>query len=154
MSNGNMHAKLPYIQVCALIDTLENDVKKAIDDSERLNRYQESLKMDVTPFENVENAKLAFQTKSKLWRSLNQWEKQSATWNSTQFASVDVESIQKEVQVFNKTCVQCEKAMPENLVVNRLKDSVVTFKNTLPVVVALRNKGKPVYKYTGPSMHT
>ncbi|CEL99773.1 unnamed protein product [Vitrella brassicaformis CCMP3155] len=132
--------KAKRAEVLERIEEIEEMVKAASSDAVRYNRYQEVLKMDVTPFEEVEDMKGSFQVKAKLWRSIDAWDKLSKVWNDTQFSEIDVETIQKEIQVYNKVALQSEKAMPENPVVFQLKDVVINFKNTMPVVLALRNK--------------
>ncbi|CAE8588829.1 unnamed protein product, partial [Polarella glacialis] len=127
-------------EVLAMLDALEEGVKKAVEDSARFNRYQDVLKVEPTPFENVDELKAAFQVQAKLWRGVDTWEDLSVEWNNQVFATVDVESISKEVANFNKIATQSAKAMPDNEVPKQWGATVLQFKNTLPVVVALRNK--------------
>jgi len=127
-------------EVLALLDDLDENVKQAVDDGAKFNRYQDVLKLEPTAFENVEELKASFQLKAKLWRGIDAWEELSLDWNNQVFATVDVESITKKVQEFNKVAVQSQKAMTENEVPKIWGASVAQFKNTLPVVIALRNK--------------
>jgi len=127
-------------EVLKLLDEIEEQVQKAGDDAGRFNRYQDVLKVEPTPFDNVDDLKVSFQSRAKLWRGMDSWEELSAQWNATAFGVVEVESITKKVQEYNKIAVQSEKAMPDNTVPQIWFNAVNQFKNTLPVVIALRNK--------------
>eukprot|EP00397_Hematodinium_sp_SG-2012_P000045 GEMP01000045.1.p1 GENE.GEMP01000045.1~~GEMP01000045.1.p1 ORF type:complete len:3312 (+),score=740.25 GEMP01000045.1:2269-12204(+) len=105
----------------------------------KYNRYQDVLKMDVTPFDDVEELRASFAATAKLWRGIDQWDKLTDTWNNMQFRSIDVEEIQKEVQVYHKMAAQCQKQFPDNPVVPIFFEHVMDLKRLLPIVVALRN---------------
>eukprot|EP00971_Amphidinium_carterae_P115057 2278941-Amphidinium_carterae.2 len=77
---------------------------------------------------------------AKLWRGMDSWEGLVTSWNSMPFGAVEIDPIQKKVQEYNKTAVQSSKAMPDSRVPKVWGDQVTQFKNTLPVVAALRNK--------------
>eukprot|EP00930_Biecheleria_cincta_P027502 TRINITY_DN19311_c0_g1_i1.p1 TRINITY_DN19311_c0_g1~~TRINITY_DN19311_c0_g1_i1.p1 ORF type:complete len:4103 (-),score=885.99 TRINITY_DN19311_c0_g1_i1:122-12430(-) len=127
-------------EVLAMLDDLEENVKQAAEEAAKFNRYQEVLKLEPTAFEDVEELKANFQLKAKLWRGIDTWEGLSSEWNNCVFGTVDVEGIQKKVQEYNKVAIQSQKAEPENEVPRLWGAQVSQFKNTLPVVVALRNK--------------
>eukprot|EP00928_Gymnodinium_smaydae_P068046 TRINITY_DN5109_c0_g4_i2.p1 TRINITY_DN5109_c0_g4~~TRINITY_DN5109_c0_g4_i2.p1 ORF type:complete len:3873 (+),score=1233.23 TRINITY_DN5109_c0_g4_i2:1305-11621(+) len=127
-------------EVLKMLEEVEELVKQSSDDGARFNRYQDVLKMEMTPFENVEELKADFGTRAKLWRGIDSWEELTSSWNETAFGTVEVESITKKVLEYNKIAVQSQKAMPENEVPQLWGNAVAQFKNTLPVVQALRNK--------------
>lgn len=127
-------------EVLALLEDIDKHVKQTSEHGARVNRYQDVLKMEPTPFEDVDELKVQFNVKAKLWRSLDSWEDLSNQWNETKFAEVEVEDMNRKVQEYNKIAVQSTKAMPENEVPSIWGDQVAQFKNTLPVVVALRSK--------------
>jgi dynein heavy chain len=127
-------------EVLDKLDALESQTQKAISDAERFNRYQDVLKVEQTPFEDVEELKTQFNLQAKLWRGIDSWEKLSTEWNTTQFGNVSVELIMKEVAQYNKLAVQAGKQLEGNNVPEIWGETVKQFKNTLPVVQALRNK--------------
>eukprot|EP00930_Biecheleria_cincta_P042962 TRINITY_DN29559_c0_g2_i1.p1 TRINITY_DN29559_c0_g2~~TRINITY_DN29559_c0_g2_i1.p1 ORF type:complete len:4097 (+),score=999.81 TRINITY_DN29559_c0_g2_i1:1152-12293(+) len=127
-------------EVLALLDEIEQHVQSNIADSERYNRFQDVLKMEPTAFENVEELKQSFNQQAKLWRNIDQWEEISVEWNNQSFGTIDTDTINKKMQEFNKVAVQSSKAMPDNAVPQIWAEQVSQFKNTIPVVVALRNK--------------
>ncbi|CAE7499104.1 DNAH6, partial [Symbiodinium sp. CCMP2456] len=127
-------------EVLAFLDELQEHVNQSLEEAAKFNRYQDVLKLEPTAFEDVEELKASFQIRNKLWRGIDAWEELSSEWNNCSFGTVDVESIQKKVAEYNKVAVQSVKAMPDNQVPQIWGESVTQFKNTLPVVVALRNK--------------
>lgn len=62
----------------------------------------------------------------------------SEQWMRWQFGRVDVEKISKEVAVYQKVAMQSLKQLETNPVATRFTAKVAAFKNTLPVVMALR----------------
>ncbi|CAD7974708.1 unnamed protein product [Amoebophrya sp. A25] len=152
---GNYEAKLkdPMFERADLMDSEEGRkevldflseceaaVLESIDRGEKYKIYQEKLGMEVAAFENCDDLKIAFATKAKLWRGVDNWVKQSEGWRNTRFTSVDVEQINKDVAVYNKTANQAVKGMGNNPVGPKWAEQIATFKNTIPVVQCLRNK--------------
>merc|ERR1719482_617394 len=84
--------------------------------------------------------KQQFQAISKLWRSIDSWEQQTVDWTEGQFKAIEVEVIMKDIAVYTKTAHQGTKQLTSSQVAPMFMEKVETFKNTLPVVVALRNK--------------
>ncbi|KAM4694195.1 dynein axonemal heavy chain 14 [Discoglossus pictus] len=93
---------------------------------------------------NLVNAELAdiecdLSLRKLLWESKEDWAKLSAEWKLTPFEHLNVDMIQREVTRFTHTVFMLEKGLPTNDVVSSLKQSVMDFKESLPIVVALRN---------------
>jgi dynein heavy chain len=76
---------------------------------------------------------------STLWKSTFEWSGLSNDWQNTPFKDVDAQGIKTEAERYFKNVNKCEKAMEPNPVVEKLKQNVLTFKEAMPVVVALRN---------------
>lgn len=57
----------------------------------------------------------------------------------TQFCDIDADFIKSKCESFTRTINKCVKNMPPNTVLDKLKVLVWEFKDTIPVVVALRN---------------
>ncbi|KAM5165262.1 dynein axonemal heavy chain 14 [Mantella aurantiaca] len=74
-----------------------------------------------------------------LWESKEEWARLSAEWRLTSFESLNVDMIQRDVNRFSHTLFMLEKGLPPNDVVTTLKQSILDFKQSLPIVVALRN---------------
>ncbi|KAM9316864.1 dynein axonemal heavy chain 14 [Gastrophryne carolinensis] len=74
-----------------------------------------------------------------LWEAKEEWTSLSMEWRLTPFDSLDVDMIQRDVNRFSHTIFMLEKGLPPNDVVTSLKQSILDFKQSLPIVVALRN---------------
>ncbi|CAH2255707.1 dynein heavy chain 14, axonemal [Pelobates cultripes] len=74
-----------------------------------------------------------------LWESTEEWAKLSAEWRSTSFQQLNVDVIQRDVNRFSHTLIMLEKGLPTNDIVVSLRQSILDFKQSLPIVVALRN---------------
>ncbi|XP_043531479.1 dynein axonemal heavy chain 6-like [Chiloscyllium plagiosum] len=74
-----------------------------------------------------------------LWESKGEWEKLYSHWTDTLFNELNVDTIQKDVNRFTQTIYMLEKGLPANDIVPLQKQAVFDFKETLPVIVALRN---------------
>ncbi|XP_068088957.1 dynein axonemal heavy chain 14 isoform X3 [Hyperolius riggenbachi] len=74
-----------------------------------------------------------------LWEAKEEWAKLSAEWRLTSFENLNVDMIQRDVNRFSHTLFMLEKGLPPNDVVTSLKRSILDFKQSLPIVVALRN---------------
>ena len=60
-------------------------------------------------------------------------------WLKTRFNDIDAKSIQKQADIYYKTCMRLEKNMPPNMIQVQLKEQVEQFKDAMPIVTALRN---------------
>ncbi|XP_063775070.1 dynein axonemal heavy chain 14 isoform X3 [Pseudophryne corroboree] len=74
-----------------------------------------------------------------LWEAREEWASLSTEWRLTSFESLNVDVIQRDVNRFSHTLFMLEKGLPANVVVTGLKQSIMDFKQSLPIVVALRN---------------
>ncbi|KAM3930843.1 dynein axonemal heavy chain 14 [Leptodactylus fuscus] len=74
-----------------------------------------------------------------LWEAKEEWARLSTEWRQTSFENLNVDFIQRDVNRFNHTLFMLEKGLPPNDVVTGLKQSITSFKQSLPIVVALRN---------------
>uniref|UniRef100_A0A8C5PZV6 AAA+ ATPase domain-containing protein n=1 Tax=Leptobrachium leishanense TaxID=445787 RepID=A0A8C5PZV6_9ANUR len=74
-----------------------------------------------------------------LWESTEEWAKLSAEWKASYFQQLNVDVIQRDVNRFSHTLFMLEKGLPANDIVTCLRQSLLDFKQSLPIVVALRN---------------
>ncbi|XP_044147930.1 LOW QUALITY PROTEIN: dynein axonemal heavy chain 14 [Bufo gargarizans] len=74
-----------------------------------------------------------------LWEAKEEWWILSTKWRQTSFENLNVDFIQRDVNRFSHTLFVLEKGLPPNEVVMGLKQSITDFKQSLPIVVALRN---------------
>lgn len=74
-----------------------------------------------------------------LWMSTMEWNKLEKQWINTLFDALQVESLQKNVSKFTQTVYMLEKGLPHNEVVPHLKEKVMEFKQSMPIITSLRN---------------
>ena len=55
------------------------------------------------------------------------------------FVNIDAEYLKNKCEYYTRTINKCIKYMPPNSVLDKLKKLVFEFKDTIPVVTALRN---------------
>ena len=75
-----------------------------------------------------------------MWKSLKEWMQLTEEWTETKFNDINVQEIKQIGEHYNKIVARCSKNMPSNPVLEELKSLIYEFKETMPVVVALRNK--------------
>ena len=75
-----------------------------------------------------------------MWKSLKEWKQLIEEWTETKFTDINVQEIKQKGEYYSKIVAKCTKNMPTNPVLEILKDLINEFKETMPVVVALRNK--------------
>ena len=75
-----------------------------------------------------------------MWKSLKEWKQLTEEWTETKFNDINVQEIKQKGDHYNKVVTRCSKNMPSNPVLEELKSFIYEFKETMPVVVALRNK--------------
>ncbi|KAM8945402.1 dynein axonemal heavy chain 14 [Pelodytes ibericus] len=74
-----------------------------------------------------------------LWDSTEEWARLSAEWKLTPFEQLNIDVIQRDVNRFSHTLFMLEKGLPANDIVMCLRQSLLDFKQSLPIVVALKN---------------
>jgi dynein heavy chain, axonemal len=82
-----------------------------------------------------------------IWNSLDEWGKLKLQWVDTPFEQIDAEAIKSKCDFYSKIINKCIKNMPPNSVLDKLKKLVFEFKDTIPVVVALRNPALTVHHW-------
>jgi hypothetical protein len=61
------------------------------------------------------------------------------SWKNTPFSEVDEKDIKTKAEKYFKNVMRCEKSLPINDVTEKLKEMVVLFKESMPIVTAFRN---------------
>jgi hypothetical protein len=104
------------------------------------NAYQEELELDRTDFQHVFELRRDNKIKSDMWRAMMEWDVKFADWKTTDFAEIDVAKISEEVEGYHKIAMR-SKSLEEdgNRVPGILRNKVSTLRDTMPVVIALRD---------------
>ena len=116
-------------------------VKEYKETSQKLNQFQEVLKIKKTKFGKIQNLSDDLNTKILLWESYQEWFKIVYTWEQTYFKDIDLENIQKITEKYQKNVSRCRKKIPlSNAILIKLDSNIKNFNSLLPIIQALRNE--------------
>lgn len=82
-----------------------------------------------------------------MWKSLKEWKSLISQWIDGKFVDINTEEIRIKGEYYTKVVMRCQKALPSNAILDELKELVFSFKDTMPVVLALRNKNLKSYHW-------
>ena len=114
-------------------------------DAARNARYQSILQVPVSTYDDLDEVKLDWDLKHKLWNALDTWTTKTEGWQATPFANIRADRIGEEVDGYYKIASIAERGLPGNLVAPLLKDmvtspsSIRTLTATLKVRLYLRH---------------
>ncbi|XP_032694671.1 dynein heavy chain 14, axonemal [Lontra canadensis] len=74
-----------------------------------------------------------------LWEVQEEWRALFWEWRNSTLHSIDTESVQRNVSRWIHKILVLEKGLPKNDMVTHLKQSVIEFKQELPIIMALGN---------------
>lgn len=83
----------------------------------------------------------------QMWDSLSTWQTLVAGWIDGKFNEIDTEDIRGKGDLYTKVVNRCTKKLRQNPVLDELRRLVFEFKDTMPIVVALRNKSLQDYHW-------
>ena len=126
-------------EIIIKLEEKEERFKKADETAEKYNKWQECLETQPTVFEHLEQCREELSLRAEMWKSLNSWKKMEENWYQTSFSQIEAQDIKLEADKFFKVAMKLEKNLPPNLIQEQLKSKVETFKEAMPIVIALRN---------------
>jgi dynein heavy chain len=100
--------------------------------------YQRLFGVTEVQHTELENGKEKFEQIKALWETVNNWSTKYKQWNDMQFTDMQVEDVDKEVQVFFKESFAFHKKLG-NKVSETLKDKISDFKAIMPNIMDLGN---------------
>ncbi len=83
-----------------------------------------------------------------LWNSIEEWDVLVKDWLCKFLDDIIIDSVQKDVNRFTQNIYLLEKGLPHNDMVPKLKEKILDFKKTLPIIIALRNQNLKKRHYT------
>lgn len=107
--------------------------------AKKINKYEETLNLATSGFENVYNLGQEVNLRLDLWKSLKEFHELSEKWISGKFNDIDADEIRVKGDYYTKIVLKCTRGLPANPALNELRDMVFKFKETMPIVLALRN---------------
>ena len=133
-TNATDDKVLKYLNAC------KNDFVKYKARAEKLQEYQGILRLNVDEFEVLEEVGSDLNLKMRLWQDKAEWGNMREKIMNTNINGLDVKSLEKDLERFNRTVFLTGKGLPTNKVVPKLKSSVEEFNPVLPLVNDLGSK--------------
>ena len=121
------------------LQEIEDRFKKHESDAVKMNEWQEVLETQPTVFENLDSCREEMTLRCEMWRSLHSWQEKEVVWYKTPFAQIEAQDIKMEAEKYFKVAMKLEKNLEPNLIQEKLKTAVETFKEAMPIVVAMRS---------------
>ena len=106
----------------------------------KYNHYEDTLNLPVTRFESLDNLKDDLSLRLAMWKSLKEWKELISKWREGKFNEINTDEIKTKCDQHSKVVKQCKATLGRNDVLDELRIRIDDFKNTIPVVFALRNK--------------
>ncbi|CAD7077293.1 unnamed protein product [Hermetia illucens] len=123
----------------AELESLMSRLKNCQMLSQEYRGYQKKFRIDVTRYDELEQALQEVRTRQALWDSIEEWEASLKKWTTANFHTLDVEELIDVNSRTLKNCTQFEKYLPPNELVPVLKESAELFREKLPIITCLRN---------------
>ncbi|KAL0216161.1 hypothetical protein P9112_008345 [Eukaryota sp. TZLM1-RC] len=129
-------------EVVIFVDDLYNQAKEIEARSKNYSRFAAELAVLENPeeYDDVLSMMDEVSLKHALWTSYREWTNITSHWLSVPFSSLDTDSMQQEVQNYFKSASKIERGLEKNVMASKFKKAVEVFKQSLPVVVDLRNE--------------
>ena len=121
------------------LDEIEEHFKQHELGAVRMNEWQQVLETQPTVFENLDSCREEMTLRCEMWRSLHSWQEKEVTWYDTPFSQIEAQDIKIEAEKYFKVAMKLEKNLEPNLIQEKLKTAVETFKEAMPIVIALRS---------------
>ena len=106
--------------------------------AEKINMYQKILDLPISAFHDIETLREDLDIRISLWTALRNWLNLQNEWKSTPFSKINAKFIRERSEEYSKIVSRCESTLPPSSTLVELKGLVYTFKETMPVVEAMR----------------
>ena len=131
----------PPAKVVDYLKEIGEEIDFMWESSKAFNTYQDQLEMERTDFQAVGETRQQYKLLFDMWNALHEWGFKIVKWRSTQFALIDVAEISKEVDGYYRISQKSRRLEDQgNFVPEILQSKVEELKNTMPVVINLRDK--------------
>lgn len=121
------------------LEAYDATVRRLEEDSEKYGQYERTLRIVESKFENLEYLREGLNLRLGMWRGLRDWMSLTDKWMNMKFEEIDVDEIKQTSEKYVRIVKNCSK-LPPNPILEKLRDLLKTFKDTMPVVMALSNK--------------
>ncbi|ORZ39411.1 dynein heavy chain and region D6 of dynein motor-domain-containing protein [Catenaria anguillulae PL171] len=126
-------------EVMAVLKDLGSQFEGLLHTADQYGEYQTQFKVPQTKSVEIEEAKAEIDMKITLWRSFQEWEALTHSWDMSPFDKVNTEEMSASINGYLKTIYNLDKGLPPNDVVPKLKGMVETWRGMFSTIVDLRN---------------
>jgi len=100
--------------------------------------YQELFNIECYSFKNLTKAQEALERQSHLWQMIEKWNQQYEVWMNEDFTKIDVEEMNKDVNIYFKESYSFHKKLNNGVTAN-FKDAVNEHKIIMNPIMELGN---------------
>lgn len=118
---------------------LTNQYKSLEKTARVYNNWENTLKLELTRFEDLETIKVDLELRYQMWKSDRDWDELQSQWIGSKFTNINVKEIKEKADEYSKVVAKCIKNLPANPTLTKLKEKVDRFKDMMPIVTSLRN---------------
>lgn len=112
--------------------TVENNSRKFLD-------YQKVLGLEAESFESLKDLRKQIDLRIQMWDSYKDIKCFAEQWRLTPLNFLDIEVVKQKTDALMAVVKSCQKALIPNQVLDQLKTRVYEYRDTMPVVEALKN---------------
>lgn len=126
----------------AIAELRDLDIRmKALEElAQKYSYYEEILQcQEQAMYDVLETGRTNLTLRLEMWTGIQDFKKYSAEWIQLPFGHINAKEIAQKTEGFVRIVQRCEKNLQENKVIQYLKKIVWEFKDTIPVVTALRS---------------
>jgi dynein heavy chain len=132
-------ATKPSVAVKAL-DTMKASIDDITQQTVTLQGYQTLFGVDPYEFQSLKDTTAAYDKKREFWILYQTWLEKTKIWKETDFLTLDVELMNKEVQESFLKAHKLNKEFDESAVSAKVKSLIVEWKDVMPMIMDLGNK--------------
>lgn len=119
---------------------LDAKMKEAEANMKRYSDYEEILQVqEAASYNTLLDAREELNLRLFMWRGIQEFRELSLQWGKLPFRQVNAKEIAQKTDFYFRTVQKCRKNLPDNKVLSQLAEPVIAFRNTMPVVTALRS---------------
>ena len=104
----------------------------------KYNAWQDEMRWTPTIFSNIDELKGELEARHTLWHSLSEWKEKKEEYEKMLWNDIKVDEISATSDAYQKTANRLLRTLPQNPIVEELKELVETFKEAMPIVKACR----------------
>ncbi|KAL4470156.1 hypothetical protein ABPG72_009081 [Tetrahymena utriculariae] len=132
--------KLRETYVKELVD-IDCRIKMQEDNMNKYIQYEEILAVQETAnYETLLSSREQLNLRLSMWKGILEFDALQKDWENLPFASINAKQIASQTEQYIRIVNRCKKNLPENKVIDHLMNMVWKYKDTMPVVTALRSE--------------